>query len=505
MILAKQGPAPVAVAGASSVERLKGRERILIACVAAALVVPCVWQRHIESVDLPSHVYNAWLAWLITHGQVSGLKLVHPLTNVLADWILSAGFAAFGPAWAARILCVIAVEAFFWGTFAFTSVVNERLAWVMAPCLGMLSYGLIFYMGLMNFYLGTACAVWMLVALWRFSFRRLMIAVALGALGVLGNPLPVAWAICSIAYIYLTRRLPDRLVAFLPAAGTGVLVAAHFLLLRYIPSQWSFHQVTGIYGELGLTGTGQFAPFASKYFYLSLGILILFIQLFFDRVSRGVARRDAVGQLWLLGVVAFAVIPFSIWFPGYAAAFFLVPERLSLFAVILFCAWVGGVSHGHGYTRLFSVLAVAYFAFLYADQRALNRADAEITSVVSSLPPGQRVVAAVGDSGSRLNGLERVLDWACIGRCFDYGNSEPTTRAFRVRVTGANPAVDQTGKVAFDVRYSRHTVTPAEAPLYSICPSSVPGQRFEARRLEAGEKTCRFSLPVTPPLVGLFR
>ena len=97
--------------------RMGGRERVLMACVAAALLVPCVWQPHIEAVDLPSHLYNAWLARLIQHGQVSGLKLVHPATNVLADWLLSAGLRAFGPVWAARMVCAIAVEAFFWGRF----------------------------------------------------------------------------------------------------------------------------------------------------------------------------------------------------------------------------------------------------------------------------------------------------------------------------------------------------------------------------------------------------
>ena len=33
------------------------------------LLVPCFWQPRIQSVDLSSHIYNAWLASLIARNQ----------------------------------------------------------------------------------------------------------------------------------------------------------------------------------------------------------------------------------------------------------------------------------------------------------------------------------------------------------------------------------------------------------------------------------------------------
>jgi len=35
---------------------------VLIAVVALLLLVPCFWKPHIRAGDLPSHLYNAWLA-----------------------------------------------------------------------------------------------------------------------------------------------------------------------------------------------------------------------------------------------------------------------------------------------------------------------------------------------------------------------------------------------------------------------------------------------------------
>jgi hypothetical protein len=472
-------------------------EASLRVCTALLLVIPCIWQPHIETVDLPSHVYNAWLASLIAHGQITGLRLVHPLTNVLADWILSAGFSAFGPAWAARILCVAAVEAFFWGTFRFVSVVNGKSAWMMAPCLAMLAYGHTFYFGFMNFYLASACAVWMLALLWRFSFGRLWLAAGIGVLGILAHPLPIAWAACAIGYEHLGRRIPIRRRPMLLAAGAAALIAIHFVLAKLFVCHWSFDQFARP-GAAGFTCVGQFVPFGMKYLLVCAGLLVLWFLLFVERMDRAPLLDDPIAHLWLLNVLAVLVLPSAIAFPGYAADMQLIEERVSFFVVVLFFAVVGTSRHGKTYARMFSALAAIYFIFLYLDARALNGADRELTSLVHQLPRGQRVVASVTDKGARLNGLDHVLDWACIGWCFDYGNYEPSSLQFRVQATGPNEVVTPVNRTSLLIKLHTHVVTREEAPLYSVCPSEAPGRRFSLRKLEAGDRTCHFSLAVTP-------
>src|ERR1700758_5784848 len=56
--------------------------------VSALLVVPCFWHSRIQAGDLGSHVYNAWLAQLIEHHQISGLTITSQWSNILFDVLL---------------------------------------------------------------------------------------------------------------------------------------------------------------------------------------------------------------------------------------------------------------------------------------------------------------------------------------------------------------------------------------------------------------------------------
>jgi len=86
---------------------------IRLLTISALILVPCFWHRHIEAGDLGSHVYNAWLAQLIEHGQAPGLRIAYPSSNILFDSLLS-GLAKILGLHAAEILSVaIAVLIFF--------------------------------------------------------------------------------------------------------------------------------------------------------------------------------------------------------------------------------------------------------------------------------------------------------------------------------------------------------------------------------------------------------
>jgi hypothetical protein len=194
--------------------------------------------------------------------------------------------------------------------------------------------------------------------------------------------------------------------------------------------------------------------------------------------------------------MALVLIPSAIRFPQYQFGLLFISERISLFIAILFCAVIGGGSYGRAMTRLSSLVAIAFFAFVFIDVRAINGVDQEITSLVSELSPGQRVVASLQDSAG-LNGLVHVLDWACIGRCFDYGNYEPGTGQFRVRVLRRNQVVAPTIAIAQEIEYGHHIVAPDEAPLYSICPGPDSEQPLRLQKMKAGDATCSFTLPTT--------
>jgi hypothetical protein len=220
--------------------------------------------------------------------------------------------------------------------------------------------------------------------------------------------------------------------------------------------------------------------------------------LFLGRLDRGSLMEDPVVHIWGLSMLAYILLPSLIRFPNYSYPLAFMQYRVSLFIAILFCAMVAARQHGRNLALVSSLLAAVFFAMMYLDARALNHVEAELTRLVSELPPNARVASALQDSASRrINGLVHAGSSACLGRCWDYGNYEPSSAAFRVRVSGPNGVVAGDVRTVIEIEEGQHLVTSEEAPLYSVCPAKESGAQFELRRLEAGEVTCLVSLPAT--------
>src|SRR5437868_11293980 len=135
--------------------------------ISALLVVPCFWHSRIQAGDLGSHVYNAWLAQLIEHHQISGLVLVRQWDNVLCDFLVLRTGNVFGFVTAEKIVVSFAVLVFFWGCFSFLAEVSGRPPWKLTPFLFVLAYGYAFHMGFMNYYLSLGIAFFALALVWR--------------------------------------------------------------------------------------------------------------------------------------------------------------------------------------------------------------------------------------------------------------------------------------------------------------------------------------------------
>jgi hypothetical protein len=89
------------------------------ALISSLVVIPCVWQPRIHSVDLPSHTYNAWLTSLLEREPVPGIVIDSLWTNVLFDLTLS--FVARITGFAAAETIVVAgtvLAFFFWACVA---------------------------------------------------------------------------------------------------------------------------------------------------------------------------------------------------------------------------------------------------------------------------------------------------------------------------------------------------------------------------------------------------
>jgi len=88
--------------------------KLRVLFLSVVLVIPCLWHRRIESGDLASHAYNAWLAQLIEKGQAPGLYIAKQWKNVLFDVALLRVANLVGLTAAQKIVVSACVLIFFW-------------------------------------------------------------------------------------------------------------------------------------------------------------------------------------------------------------------------------------------------------------------------------------------------------------------------------------------------------------------------------------------------------
>ena len=465
-----------------------------------ALLIPCFWLERIQAGDLSSHLYNAWLAIQIKQGAATGVTVVATWTNVLCDWILEALFRVAGPLWAERVTVGLAVLLFFWGAFLLIHTVTGRRPWLLVPCLAMLTYGLVFHLGFLNYYVSTGFCMCILALLWNPSRERFLVAAPLAVLAVLAHVLPVVWAVSVLAFLYLARRIPANRRSLLVLGGIALLLLLQTILVSGIPHPSSLADLATLNGLAGITGVEQVWIYGPKYLIVSAGLVVVWSLLLLDRLQRGPMLSDPVVELWILHMAAFALLPAAIKLPQYQHVLAYIPQRISLWSAIFLCLVVGHSRQGRWTRRFLALVATTYFTFLYLDDRAFNRVENEVTNLVTGIPPGLRVVASITDTDSRSNAMAHVIDRACIGHCFSYADYEPATAQFRIRPMGPNPVVADSMQTVQDIEFGRHIVTAREAPLYSVCPCEHSEKRFCLRALGAGDRTCVFSLEVCPDL-----
>jgi len=335
--------------------------------------------------------------------------------------------------------------------------------------------------------------------LWRPRLPWCWLAIPLAALALLAHVLPLAWALAALLYVHAVRMVPKSQKVLVFLGTTFLLIFAQFALLARFPANtWSLADLVSSEAVLGLTGAGQCWLYGPEYAIVVGGILVIWLVLFLQRLDRRSILDDPVIHIWGLSILVYVLMPKVILFPQYQQPLGFMPYRISLFIAVLLCAVVSCGAHGRNLTRVSGLLASVFFTLMYLDARSLNRVETDLAGMVSNLPPSSRVAAALVDSGSwRLKGLEHVGAAACLERCFDYGNYEPPSAQFRVRVSGPNGVVASDMATVSEIGSGEHIVTPGEAPLYTVCAPQAGNAPFELRKLGAGETTCRVRLPAT--------
>ncbi len=435
------------------------------ALISLVLLIPCWWQPQIAAGDLASHAYNAWLVQLVEQGKAPGLWVESQSTNVLFDYMLSGLIGKVGVVNAQRLTVGLCVLTFFWGAFALVATIARKLPWFLTPLLAILAYGTVFNMGLFNYYLGGSLALVALAILWRATLWDGLMGFAVLAIAWYAQPLPALWAVAIFGYVSLARRLGPHARLWLASACLGVLVLLRQFILHYWRSMWEWRQA------LHATGADQSYMFGHHYRLITVFILAIWAAVFVELARELGWKQFAYSipvQAYVLCVLGCVLLPNTMLFPWYKAAFGGVTERVAWLAAVIMCGVMAKVRNVKWYGWASAIAAVAYFSLFYSDARAINQIEQRVVQLVSALPPDQRIIAEL--RYPPIGGFDEnmLADRACIGRCFSFSNYEAATGQFRVRASPGNSIV---AWYADNFETVKHT-SPAEQ-FFSTTPSGT--------------------------------
>jgi len=486
-------PPPAGLAHAAPENGIAARSRhagrvnaILIVAISVIVVIPCFWHHRLQAGDLGSHVYNAWLVQLIHRGQAPGLWISAQWNNVLFDFLLSGLARYFSLDVSARIAAAIAVLIFFWGAFAFILAATRRAPWFLSPVLATVAYGWTFNRGFLNYYLALGLAFLALAIFCLTKGWKRLLVLAFVPLISLAHPLGVAWLVAACLYIAVAERLPKRLHAFLILTAIGAPAVARVYLGKHFRVESPSHSA------LFLSGLDQLL-FTNRYAIPILMFCAICAIAFAKDVLRAQSFRNwlllcAIPlELYLLIEAGIQLLPASIYLPRYAAPVGGLTERLTSISAVLLCCLLGAIPPRRWHLFAFSAVAMVFFVFLYRDTGRLDHMEERVETLVHTIPPGQRILLTIAQPLNYRFSSRHILDIACPDYCFAYGNYEPPTGQFRVRVNPDSLIVVSDLRDAEAMEEGSYVVQSHVLPLFQIYQCGSAWTDLCIRPLQVGE------------------
>lgn len=457
---------------------------IAIPLFSAVLLIPCFWQSRIQSADLGSHIYNAWLAAQIHSGALPGLWISPRSNNILFDVLLEWLFVRVGPDWAQRIAVSACVLTFGWGALQFIFRVAGRNWWFAAPCVAMLAYGYIFRIGFFNFYLSMGLCLWFLAIIWERPWKFKLWAAPLLMIAWVAHPFPVIWTVGIAAFVTFTKFRSERGRVFFWTIGFFLIIFLRYIVTHRYRYEWSLQQAFFV------TGATQLSMFTRADAFPLAGLLFVWLRQLWRLITRRGMREVVFSlpfQLWSLNAAAVFLIPNQLMFPQFGRQFGYITTRLSLEAALLICALLAAVHLTNADKTILVVTAALFFGISYHSELQLNHLENSMDREIQSLPAMQRVIAQGPAQSLRWLCFQHDLDRACIRRCFSYANYEPSSGQFRIHALPDNRIVLSDNRDVDAVRTGQYIVGAPDLPMYLIylCGSGYDG--VCSRRLRAGE------------------
>ena len=462
--------------------------------MSVGVLAPCWWHRRIEAGDLASHTYNAWLAQLIDRGQAPGLWLARQWNNVLFDIALTDLGRLIGLGPAEKIVVSAAVLVFFWGAFALIAALTRRSPWHLVPCVAMFTYGWTFQMGFLNYYISLGLAfLGIAMVVERGQRWNLVAALVLLPVAWMAHPIGAVVLAGTGTYVYIAQKSSRQHQRYL-LLGTGLLLMSAFL---YITGHYGVVRTPDTHSYLQILGADQLALYGSRYT-LVANLLIFFMLgcvvtdvIGTVKAPGGWADYSLIVQLCAIVVTLIFLLPDGIVLPRYSASVTMLPQRLTSVTAILACGLVAVGKPRKWQWAGFLAIAGVFFVFLYADGSKLNKMEEQAERYERVLPPGQRIIATIWPfTGSRVL-IHHIVDRACIGYCFSYGNYEPSSGQFRLRAKEGNRFVVADNALSEAMKAGDYLVTPHDLPMFEIYQCNLNMTELCMRALSPGETNGR--------------
>jgi hypothetical protein len=458
-----------------------------LVAISLVLIAPCLWHHHIEAGDLGSHLYNAWLAQQIEQGHAPGLWIASQWQNVLFDVSLSRLGGLVGLPVAERVCVSAAALLFFWSVFALICAASRRVPWSLIPCVAILTYGWTFHTGLFNYYISCALSFLGLAIFWRGAWWERIGVIALAPLVLVAHPVGVIWLIGATALLLVAESIRPRYHLLLPLGAAGVLLLIH----SYLSSHFALLEPDRI--EYLINGTDQLVVFGSRYDFLAgamfaFGLACFIVDVVARKHEGGFWKRYGLPlQLYFCAQAGILFLPGAVYLPHYGAPFSLIQERISLISATMACCIVALIQPRKWHLIGFGAVAAVFFTFLYQDTGSLSKMEDRVDQLVQTVPPGDRVMETISTDPDWRAYVNHILDRACIGRCFAFGNYEPSTNQFRVRARRGNRIVMTSFNDTEAMERGTYRVQPRDLPAYQIYQCSANVMDLCIRELGNGE------------------
>lgn len=477
-----------------SVTRFLRNNALAVLVLSAVILIPCFWHSRIQAGDLGSHVYNAWLAQLIERHQVAGLTIVRQSNNVLFDLLVLHTANFFGFVAAEKIVVSAAVLVFFWGSFSFLYEFSGRAPWAITPILSVLAYGYVFHMGFMNYYLSLGFALFALALAWRGGAGNWILVAAIAVLSLLAHPIGFLLIVTVTVYVRLWRIAPGSWRLVFPAFALAIFV----LLRAYFTSHPALQPDWRTANFLKLLGQDQINIFGRPFAVLAWATLAWGLASggagIYDWVFRGTAPSHSFRlacELCLVAAFATTCVPENFRLSIYAGWIGLLVSRLTLITAILALLILASLRLPRWSAIGGALCAAFFFVYLYQATAKLDRMEANARAIVSTLPPGTRIVAVANAPDFwRIMFVYHSIERACVGHCFSYANYEPSSLQFRIRALPGSFFVTDSAEVSEAMSSGDYIVREADLPLISIYQCDAADfTKLCALPLRAGQKT----------------